>query len=160
MNEKILSVDVAGFLNQQMAEVFENMLRKKAQPSTDKTSPVFKERVTGSIGFGGENITGALYLHMSSTFALQMAGAMLGLPEGETPGEPDVNDAIGEMTNMLGGGLKSAFCDAGAPCAVSTPAIIRGSSFQIETVPDVRHELLVFECGDDRFAVEVHIKID
>jgi CheY-specific phosphatase CheX len=59
---------------------------------------------------------------------------------------------------MLAGGLKSSFCDSGAPCAVSTPAIIRGSSFQIESLPDVRHEVLLFDCGPNRVVVEVHLK--
>ena len=44
---------------------------------------------------------------------------------------------VGEATNMLTGGLKSWLCDSGAECAVSTPAIIRGSAFVIEPVPEV-----------------------
>ncbi len=85
---------------------------------------------------------------------------MLGLPPEETLGDNDVNDVIGECTNMLAGGLKSALCDKGYECAVSTPAIIRGTSFNIESLPDVRHELMVFECDGARFAVEVHIKFN
>ena len=72
---------------------------------------------------------------------------MLGLPPEEVTGETEVNDVVGEATNMLTGGLKSWLCDAGAECAVSTPAIIRGTSFAIEAMPDVARELLVFECG-------------
>jgi chemotaxis protein CheX len=160
MNQKTIPIDVRDFLNKHSAEVFDTMLSHKTEPVANGRLPEFPERVIGSVGFGGENINGALYLHLSAEFANQIASGMLGLPAGEAPGEPEVNDVIGELTNMLAGGLKSSFCDAGAPCAVSTPAIIRGTSFQIETMPDVHHEILLFDCGTSRFAVEVHIKID
>ena len=70
------------------------------------------------------------------------------------------NDVLGEITNMLTGHLKSCLCDAGAPCAVSIPSIIRGSSYQVETLPDVRRELLLFHCEADPLAVEVHLKFN
>jgi chemotaxis protein CheX len=67
---------------------------------------------------------------------------------------------VGEVTNMLAGGLKSWLCDAGAECAVSTPAIIRGNAFAIESMADVMRDLLVFDSGNNRFVVEVHIKLN
>lgn len=159
MNPKTAPVDIREFLNKHLAEVFETMLSQTARPAAGPP-PRLSERVTGSVGFGGEHINGALYLHLSAAFARQMTASMLGLPLEETPGESEINDVIGELTNMLAGGLKSSFCDAGAPCAVSTPAIIRGSSFQVETVPNVSQEVLVFDCGPNRFAVEVHVRLD
>ena len=159
MNVKTSPVDVRAFLKRHLVEVFETMLSQSAHPA-EGAPPTFSERVTGSIGFGSEHINGALYLHLSAEFANQATSSILGFPAGERPGESEVNDVIGELTNMLAGGLKSAFCDAGAPCGVSTPAIIRGSAFQIETIPDVRQEVLLFDCGPHRFVVEVHLKID
>jgi chemotaxis protein CheX len=83
---------------------------------------------------------------------------MLGLPAEETPGEADVNDVIGEVTNMLAGGLKSWLCDAGATCALTTPAIIRGSSFQILASEGVSKIQFLFASDADRGLVEVHVK--
>ena len=120
--------------------------------------PHFPERVTGSVGFAGETVNGAVYLHLSAGFANRVAAAMLGLPPEENIGESDVNDVVGEATNMLTGGLKSWLCDAGADCAVSTPAIIRGA-FDVEAMPNVAREFLVFESGAERLLVEIHIKL-
>jgi len=139
-------------------DVFETMLSMKATHLPTAPPPEFAERTTGSVGFGGDTVTGAVYLHLSADFANQIAAAMLGLPPEESLGEAEVNDVIGECTNMLAGGLKSALCDKGHECAVSTPAIIRGTSFVIESLPVVRHELMIFECDGARFTVEVHIK--
>jgi chemotaxis protein CheX len=160
MSQTVQISDVRGFMTRHLADVFDTMLSMKAVPISDASVPVFGERVSGSVGFAGETVTGAVYLHLSAPFANHVAAAMLGMAPEEIPGEADVNDVVGEATNMLAGGLKSWLCDAGAECAVSTPAIIRGTAFDIESMPDVQRELLVFNCGEDRFIVEVHIKFN
>ena len=152
------TLDIRHFLNGHLVDVFETMLAMKANPVAEGPPPDFASRTTGSVGLGGESVTGAVYLHLSADFANRIAATMLGLPPEETLGETEVNDVIGECTNMLAGGLKSALCDKGHECAVSTPAIIRGTSFAIESPPGVRHEQLIFECDGTRFTVEVHIK--
>jgi chemotaxis protein CheX len=151
-------VDIHQFMNNHLVDVFKTMLSMNATLLADGPPTHFTDRTTGSVGFAGDTVTGAVYLHLSSNFANQMATAMLGLPPEETPGEAEVNDVVGECTNMLAGGLKSAFCNQGHECAVSTPAIIRGTSFQIESLPDVRQELMVYECNGSRILVEVHVK--
>lgn len=158
MSQLVHISDVREYMSRHLTDVFDTMLSMKAVPVPRSELPVFGERTTGVVGFGGERVTGAVYLHLSSDFANRIAGAMLGLPPGETLGDPEVNDVVGEAANMLTGGLKSWLCDAGAECAVSTPAIIRGSAFMVEPMPDVNREWLVFDCGEDRFVVEVHIK--
>lgn len=147
-------------MTRHLVDVFNTMLSMTAvlQPATGL--PAFGERVSGSVGFAGETVTGAVYLHLSSSLAKQVTAAMLGLPPEEIAGDADVNDVVGEATNMLTGGLKSWLCDAGAGCAMSTPAIIRGASFNIEPMPDVQRESLVYKCGDEFFVVEIHIKLN
>jgi chemotaxis protein CheX len=151
-------LDIHHFLNGHLVDVFDTMLSMKAKPSPQGPPPEFAGRTTGSVGLAGETVTGAVYLHLSSDFANRIAATMLGLPAEEALGETEVNDVVGECTNMLAGGLKSALCDKGYTCAVSTPAIIRGTSFAIESLPGVRHEQLMFDCDGVRFTVEFHIK--
>ena len=160
MNEQAQSLDVRHLISDHVAEVFKTMLSLPltVQPPASAV-PHFGERLTGSVGFGGESVTGAVYLHMSSDLAKNLASAMLGLAPEEL-GDGECNDVVGEITNMLTGQLKSCLCDAGAPCAVSTPTIIRGASYEIEQLPDVRRELLLFESAGSAMAVEVHIKFN
>lgn len=145
-------------MNRHLLDVFDTMLSMKAAAAPSAAAPQFDERVTGSVAFAGDHINGAVYLHLGTAFAAQVAGAMLGLPAEEL-GEAEVNDVVGEVTNMLTGGLKSWLCDSGAECAVSTPAIIRGASFVIEPVPNVEREWLVFDCNQNRIAVEIHVRV-
>jgi chemotaxis protein CheX len=160
MTQTIQISAVRDYLAGHLADVFDTMLSLKATVVPAAPLPPFGERVSGSVGFGGETVTGAVYLHLSAPFANHVTAAMLGLPPGENPGEADVNDVVGEATNMLTGGLKSWLCNAGADCAVSTPAIIRGTAFAIEPMPDVVQEYLVFDCGGEQFVVEFHIKLN
>jgi len=160
MSQTVQITDVREFMTRHLADVFDTMLSMKAVPAPTASLPVFGERVSGSVGFAGETVTGAVYLHLSAPFANKVTAAMLGMAPEETTGESEVNDVVGEATNMLTGGLKSWLCDSGADCAVSTPAIIRGTAFAIEPMGDVVRECLVFDCGEDRLVVEVHIKFN
>jgi CheY-specific phosphatase CheX len=150
-------LDVRQFMVRHFTEVCSTMLSIEAGPLPDPELPHFASRVTGSVGFGGETVTGVVYLHLSAAFAKTAASAMLGLGAEEDVSEPEQNDVIGEVTNMLAGGLKSALCDAGAACAVSTPSIIRGTAFVIEPTPGLDRIILVFDCGAEPVGVEIHM---
>jgi chemotaxis protein CheX len=158
MNQPIEAVAVQEFLVRHLAEVFSTMLSLPTIPLAAATPGDAKERVSGSVSFVGETVTGSVYLHVPTTFAGLMTGAMLGLPAEETPGDADVNDVVGEVTNMVAGGLKSWLCDAGATCALSTPAIIRGTSFYIIASEGVARIQSGFASGAHHGLVEVHIK--
>ena len=158
MTQTVQVSHICEFMSRQLVDVFETMLSMKAVAASCDGVPLFDERVTGCVAFAGEHINGAVYLHLGTPFAGQVAAAMLGMTPEEL-GEAEVNDVVGEATNMLTGGLKSWLCDSGAECAVSTPAIIRGSAFAIEPVPQVEREWLVFHCNDNRIVVEIHVKL-
>jgi chemotaxis protein CheX len=159
MTQTIQLPNVCDFMSRHLVDVFETMLSMKAAPAMHAGLPIFDGRVTGAVGFAGENVTGAVYLNLAPAFATKVAAGMLGLAPEEITGENEVNDVVGEAANMLAGGLKSWLCDAGAECAISTPAIIRGNSFAIEPMPGVAREWLVFECGKDFIVVEIHLKL-
>jgi CheY-specific phosphatase CheX len=160
MPQTVQLPNVCDFMMRHVVDVFETMLSKKADHRPGAPFPAYTSQVTGSIGFGGENITGAVYFHVSAVFATEITTAMLGINPEEISNEHEINDVIGEATNMIGGGLKSWLCDSGAECAMSTPAIIRGTSFEIESLPDVERERLVFECEGNLIVVEIHIKLN
>lgn len=160
MSQTIQTSAIREYLSGHLANVFDTMLGMKAAAVADAEMPAFAERVSGCAGFGGETVTGAVYIHLSAHFAEHVTGLMLGIPAGEAIGESEVNDVVGEASNMLTGGLKSWLCDAGAPCAVSTPGIIRGVAFSIEPMPDVHRDWMVFDCDGERFMVEFHIKFN
>lgn len=149
--------DIREYMGQHLVEVFSTMLSMTPQTTADVEPPHAANRVTGVVGMAGEEIDGVLYLHLGDDFAVRATSAMLGLGPEDEVGEPEVNDVVGEITNMVAGGLKSHLNDLGAGCAMSTPGIIRGSSFMVESLPDVVREFLGFDCEGSRVLVELHI---
>ena len=136
------------------------MLSLPVLPAPEPAPGGALERVSGSVGFVGEAVTGSVYLHVPALFAARITGAMLGLPPEEAPADADVNDVMGEVTNMLAGGLKSWLCDAGAVCILSTPAIIRGSSFHILASEGVSQIEFNFASGGHQGRLEAHLKLN
>jgi chemotaxis protein CheX len=158
MSQPITTSAVQEFFVRHLADVFSTMLSMPVVPLAKPAPDDAKERVSGSVGFVGETVTGSVYLHLPSSFAAEITRAMLGLPAKETPADADVNDVLGEVTNMLAGGLKSWLCDADAACALGTPAIIRGTSFHISACEGVARIQLGFASSSHQGLVEIHIK--
>jgi len=151
--------DAREFMIRQVTTVFETMLSLKIAPAKDDQTPLLGERVTGTIGFGGERVKGVLYLDLPIAAANRLASIMLTQSPQAIAADRDVNDVVGEMTNMIAGGFKSWLINSGVPCAISIPAIIRGTFYQIEAPPDAECRRLVFECAPDVVAVEIHIQL-
>lgn len=149
---------VSDQLNTGVGEVFNTMLGLEASsaPPTDLHASG-EPLVAGSVGFIGE-ANGVVYIHLTASFARTLAGRMLGLAENELDGDAMVNDAIGELANMVVGAVKSSLCDSGAPCVLTIPSIVRGQSFKVEVSPSFHHRLLGFSCGAHQLLVELLMK--
>ncbi len=139
--------------------VFSTMANLIVELRPEGNTKLAVDRVSGTIGIAGEVVVGAVYVHLPEALARLIANALLGNPPGEPVSDGDLNDVVGELTNMIGGGFKSALCDVDRPCAMSTPSIIRGA-YAIEVPKDLRVEVSHFNCQGHEFAVEVHLKLD
>jgi CheY-specific phosphatase CheX len=137
--------------------VFSTMLKMTVElrpAGTDVNIP--GERVVGSVGFAGKAI-GVVYIHVSNEFAQAIAGAMLGMKPADL-GTHEVDDVLGEVSNMVGGNLKSSLCDAGLPCALTIPSITRGGDFHIQSMAGGRHESFAFKYESNEIFVRVDVK--
>jgi chemotaxis protein CheX len=115
------------------------------------------QHVASSVGFIGR-LTGVVYLHTTAAFAKRITGLMLGLQDHEIEGDEMVNDAMGEIANMVVGNLKSCLSDRGMPCVLTIPSVVRGSSFSIEAVSSTEGRVFAFSCNPDQMLVELLIK--
>jgi chemotaxis protein CheX len=79
-------------------------------------------------GFGG-NVTGTLFFSVSFPQAAEMAGALLG--EAPEPESRECLDVVGELTNMIAGGVKTRLQNLGYSMVMSIPNIIRGPQIRV-----------------------------
>lgn len=124
--------------------------------------PVFASRkplVVGMVGFVGA-MSGILNLHLEEDLAIRITSAFLGMSEEDVleEGHEVINDALGEMGNMVGGTFKNELCDLGYECRMTLPSILRGSNFSIETPSGVYRRLYDFHTNGVKFVADVTLK--
>jgi chemotaxis protein CheX len=111
------------------------------------------------VGFIGE-VNGLIYLYLEESFARLCTCHLLGMTEAELEeaGDEVINDAIGELTNMTVGGFKNGLCDAGYPCKLTIPSILRGSNFSIEPISSATRYTYTFDSGGHKVVTDILLK--
>lgn len=139
-------------------EVFDTMLSMEAQEVEQVPEGFFNgSKIVGAVSFTGA-VLGCSRICVNKNFAQEMTCAMLGMEPDEIEGDEEVHDVIGEVSNMIGGGIKSHLCDMGFPCELSIPSITSGSNFTIETRQWAWFERCYFRCAENLAIVEIFLK--
>ena len=108
-------------------EVFETMIFMDVRGSDEQDQHPKGNTLLGSITFTGD-MEGCLGICCSVSGAKAIAQNMLGLTEAEDLSEEEITDAIGEVTNMVMGSVKSRIQDVVGCLNVSIPTVVRGRS--------------------------------
>jgi CheY-specific phosphatase CheX len=141
MND-LQTLDIAACVSNTVVQVFDTMLSMAVEIFPGNPPPLPDGfRFVGSVAFAGD-VTGSVSLQMSDAFARLLTANMLGMETEEIEGTEEIEDVIGELSNMIGGDVKSRFCDRGLPCELSVPSITSGSNFRIEQVGTMHRELI------------------
>jgi chemotaxis protein CheX len=154
----MMITDLEQLIRAAVSEVFGTMLNFHVSVD-DPNAPIRngEAHVAGSVGFIGR-LTGVVYLYSTSSFAKRMTSGLLGIAEPEIDGDEMVNDAMGELANMVVGHIKSRLSDRGMPCVLTIPSVVRGSHLKIESVSSTTRGFYIFKCDDNQLVVEVLIK--
>ena len=109
--------------------------------------------VSGIIGFT-EGFEGSVVLSFPEATAFRICSMFVGAEITE-PGE-DLNDAIGELVNMIAGGAKASF-QAGR-VSISCPNVVYGKGHRITGSKDATTVVLPCDCDCGPFSLEVAIR--
>lgn len=85
--------------------------------------------VTGVIGLAGPNVIGSVIISFTTEAILEIISGMLGEQFKEITAE--VEDAVGEITNMIVGGAKRVLFDKGFKFNLALPTIITGDKISL-----------------------------
>ena len=154
---RVMIDDLDHLVSSAVASVFGTMLNLPVEEEAESVAATDGEpQMAGSVGFIGV-VTGVVFVYSTVSFARKVARGMLG-PEHTTNGEEMVNDAFGEITNMIVGHIKSRLADRGMTCVLTIPSILRGSNFTIEPTSSTRRRISTFRCAGNQVVVEVLLK--
>ena len=125
----------AGFVIDATREVFSTMVMMEVTDDFPLKEPVrrFKCSITGMVGFAG-TYSGVISIHCPVELALKVTSNMLGIDCGEV--NEDLNDAIGEIANMLGGNVKQVLSKGGLDVKLSIPTVISGEDYTVNSLSD------------------------
>jgi chemotaxis protein CheX len=115
---EVASEELIGRLDSAVSEVFEMMLARSCEPMQEASA--ITEPITAAIRFSGA-VEGECLLWASRPVAQRTAEALLGTVS--EPDDPMVEDAIGELCNMVAGGWKSKLGAEQASCVISPPSV-------------------------------------
>lgn len=112
--------------------------------------------IAGTVGFLG-NLTGIMYIFMDLPLAVKVTSVLLDLSidEIEMEDHESVNDAIGELTNMIVGTFKNDLSIKGYECRMTIPSIMRGSNFSIEPADVALRRVFQFDCEGNAFVIDI-----
>ena len=115
----------------------------------------FKECLTAMVGLAG-TYNGLVCVHLPWPLAISFTSLMLGMEVTEI--DDDVNDAMGEIANMIAGSFKQHLSKGGSDIQLSTPSVVNGSNYVISSGKNLENITLKFAADEEWFLVSLSIE--
>ena len=132
------------------ADVWESFLALDLAPAGGEDGPLAGPTVTGCVHISGA-WNGSVVLQVGAEHAQTAAEAMFAADPGSLAA-PEIGDAFGELTNMVGGNIKSLLP---APSTLSLPSVSEGTSCTVRVPGAVLLSRVALLCGDAPVLVSV-----
>jgi len=115
----------------------------------------FKECLTAMVGLAG-TYNGLVSVHLPWPLAISFTSLMLGMEVTEI--DDDVNDAMGEIANMVAGSFKQHLSKGGSDIQLSTPSVVNGADYVVSSGNNLENITLKFATDDGWFLVAISIE--
>ena len=150
MNAEFINPFIAALLN-----VLDTMAQIKLLPGKPKKKSDNQARgqVSGLIGMVGDNIQGSMSISLDKGLVLEIMYKMLG----EKPDKIDseVQDMVGEITNMICGGAKNDLGQKGYDFGMATPIVVCGKNHTINHQVDGKKLVMPFSHASGNLYLEM-----
>ncbi len=155
MPSRSLDADLGHCIIKATTEVFRTMMSINVQPGevSIEKAKTRKSEVIGSLGVAGF-LSGSISVFLPRALAQSAGAAMLMLEPGTVMPDEELVDAIGELTNMIGGNIKTELFQKTPLFDISIPSVYIGDDLQRRTVTDDLCFYVPFRAGELEFAVE------
>jgi len=156
---KIMSSNVEEYVKPAIEHVFRTMLNTNLiyygdNPPNGQMEKAEDVRIASSIGCTGA-FTGLVCLTVGDQLAVAITRRLLGMSASEEVNTEYVTDAIGELSNMIAGYVKTKLCDNKAPTTMSVPAVVRGKNLNVCCGSNTKCSSLEFVCGRKPVLIQV-----
>ena len=147
-------MDIVNYIIDSTQEVFETMIFLEVSTEgclTEGQETIFSH-FSAMIGLSGD-LMAMISIHCDAYIAMEIAGSMLEMEFDEI--DDDVKDAMGEVANMLAGGIKSCLLDDNLDVTLAIPTTIVGKGYRVSSPKRSNRVVVPFEMTTGRFYVDV-----
>ena len=138
-------------------EIFETMIMVEVTPGQPLTEHIsrFECSMSAMVGFAGFK-QGNLTIHAPDQVAKGLTQDFLGMEVNEI--NEDVQDAMGELANMLAGSLKPFIASNGERVELSLPSVVHGEQYTLTVVNEAEWVMIPFTVSHGDFLVGLELK--
>ena len=151
----IKNFDIRSHIIDAIIDVFNTMVSMEVEffdskpPDTTDTG-----RMVATVNFAG-NVVGIINIQVDSALSVLMMASMRDIEPAEVEDDGEIKGLLAEISNIVGGNLKSALNDAGYRCEISTPSLTHGADFTIKSLKMEGVERFIFTHQENYIFVEV-----
>ncbi|MFO8085051.1 MAG: chemotaxis protein CheX [Desulfobacterales bacterium] len=138
-------------------EIFESMIMLDVTPDQPLTEHVskFTCSLSAMVGFAGFK-QGNLVIHAPKEVAMGLTRDFLGIDINDI--NEDVQDAMGELANMIAGSLKPVISNNGKNIELSLPSVVYGEQYSMTVIAKADWIIVPFTISHGRFLVGLEFK--
>ena len=140
-------------------EIFNTMIFMEitAEAPLEQGKQALGCHISAMIGLTG-GFSAMLGIHCPEAVGLAIAGAMLGMEIEEI--DADVKDALGEIANMVAGGIKEKFAVGNIDLELAIPTAISGKSYTIASSTRSNRVIIPFSVEQGQFFIEMKYNLN
>jgi CheY-specific phosphatase CheX len=148
-----LPVSLADTVERSLKEIFSKQLKLSLEPATSSDEIPDLKVFHASVSITGERVKASVLLQISEAFAAKATKILIGC---DGAGE-EIEDATGELCNMISGRIKSELTTAGFPGVLGTPTITFGSRIDLRDTVSSESCRTEWVCGTDHINIQMLI---
>ena len=148
-----LPVSLADTVERALKEIFSKQLKLSLEPAISSDEIPDLKVFHASVSITGERVKASVLLQISEAFAAKATKILIGC-DGEGA---EIEDATGELCNMISGRIKSELTTAGFPGVLGTPTITFGSRIDLRDTMGSELCRTEWVCGTDHISIQMLI---
>jgi CheY-specific phosphatase CheX len=116
------------------------------------------DQIVSTVLLAGQRLSGSVHLTLPMAFVAHAVNIIAGLEDHAQDANAILDDAAGELANMVAGQVAVQFAADGYPCTLGTPSIARGKGPPIETHSEVDHGRTELLCDGHLLSLDLNCR--
>lgn len=155
----ISTINIQKLITDSTSNLFETMLSMKLEmPMENQLLEEINYNFIGWVNFDGEFISGLFEVGLTEEFGRLITARMFDQAPSEIKSTQEILDVLKEISNIIGGNLKSRLCDLGIICKISPPSVVDSKVYKLNALDWIRAESYVFRFEEHNFFVRSYFK--